>query len=341
MRVFHVGGSLEYDEEGRPGTFHWEPVQDPDHAGDACNPLFFPKDLAHAVITSSDPFFCCNCLANRQYCYECKGMATPEQPVIRCVAASCGKFYHSECVRAKGKGKGSAGAAAADALLCPQHSCAECGGEGESKELGELVPCRRCPRAYHEGCIPPRMYSDEQAQRVWLFKVDEEGNPLPGVQVDRSLLYCMRHKADGGAFSAQGRTYDDEMWEEWQLHYARQYAHLESSKTVLKARLDAAAAKPPPLRGKLPAKRPVPLPKEAKAKGVGEVGPPAASRRRVEDLFDAARREVFKEDVRAATRQPVPYDIPMRKTVDEVSLSAPIRKGVFRFCFHIVSPIRH
>lgn len=62
------------------------------------------------------------------------------------------------------------------------HTCKSCGQAGErgSKD-GELVPCRRCPQAWHRRCLPSNLplarYSADGA-RVWLADFDEEQGGL-------------------------------------------------------------------------------------------------------------------------------------------------------------------
>lgn len=61
----------------------------------------------------------------------------------------------------------------------PLHECARDGCELPIGRLGttaELVPCRRCPRAYHQGCLPLAL-ADENAfpRRAWLAPRNEKG----------------------------------------------------------------------------------------------------------------------------------------------------------------------
>ena len=57
------------------------------------------------------------------------------------------------------------------------HACKACGQPAEhgSKE-GELVPCRRCPQAWHRRCLPqdlPLARDSPPVARVWLADYDE------------------------------------------------------------------------------------------------------------------------------------------------------------------------
>lgn len=86
------------------------------------------------------------------------------------------------------------------ALHCPTysklHTCAKCGSGRDScadKAL-ELVPCRRCPLAYHRRCLPAEMQRARdkvEGARVWLADQDESKG-APAV-VDRgTALACCR-----------------------------------------------------------------------------------------------------------------------------------------------------
>jgi hypothetical protein len=319
MRSFHCGGLLERDDEGRPGRFLWQP----EGSSDACNPLRLDQELAHAIITSPDPFQCPNCLANRHVCFACGKLGVAGKDVFPCIAASCGKFYHRKCAS---NGKGAA-AGEEGPLLCGLHSCGACGAQGDSPDddKGELVPCRRCPVAFHRACIPQRLYEDDQ-DRVWLYEADEEGNPLPGVTVGRSLLYCAKHALEPSGVAKQRTSFTDDLWRAWRRHCAQQYPHLATSKQWLLPAASAAAAAAAAVGKKRPASAAGRAAAKAEARPSGEVGGQdaraaagsAAARAVAEAAFAAARAAVFKEDVRRNTRQPVPYDTCMRKTVDEV-----------------------
>ena len=64
----------------------------------------------------------------------------------------------------------------------PLHTCKACGGYADdSPDDGkplELVPCRRCPVAYHRRCLPgdlPRCREHgRKGARVWLADYDEQ-----------------------------------------------------------------------------------------------------------------------------------------------------------------------
>ena len=55
----------------------------------------------------------------------------------------------------------------------PQHTCDVCKQGVEAKDKGQLIPCARCPVAYHLHCLPPDIL-DSPICRVWL---NEQGEP--------------------------------------------------------------------------------------------------------------------------------------------------------------------
>lgn len=50
----------------------------------------------------------------------------------------------------------------------PLHTCKKCGGD-QSDVKGELVPCRRCPKAFHEHCMPSSLLEppDDRKRENW------------------------------------------------------------------------------------------------------------------------------------------------------------------------------
>ena len=82
--------------------------------------------------------------------------------VFKCASATCGFFYHPQCVAkllhllisdaptelVKNIAKG-------EPFTCPAHYCRIC-KEMENKHEHELhfAVCRRCPKSYHRKCLP-------------------------------------------------------------------------------------------------------------------------------------------------------------------------------------------
>lgn len=86
--------------------------------------------------------------------------------VFPCVSATCGYFYHPECVAKLLHPGNEADAeedqkkiAAGESFTCPVHKCLVC-KKGENKEVEDLqfAICRRCPKAYHRKCMPRCFY---------------------------------------------------------------------------------------------------------------------------------------------------------------------------------------
>ena len=49
----------------------------------------------------------------------------------------------------------------------PSHTCKRCEQEEEAPGKGALIPCARCPIAYHLGCMPEAVLASKR-KRVWL-----------------------------------------------------------------------------------------------------------------------------------------------------------------------------
>lgn len=73
------------------------------------------------------------------------------------------------------------------------HTCGTCKQPGDSDSKGELVPCRRCPLAYHRHCVPWALADpDATPRRVWLALLDEDGESRgpAGVCCRRGSVRC-------------------------------------------------------------------------------------------------------------------------------------------------------
>jgi hypothetical protein len=86
--------------------------------------------------------------------------------VFKCASATCGFFYHPQCVTkllhrvvddvspelARNIARG-------ESFTCPAHYCCIC-KEMENKKEHELhfAVCRRCPKSYHRKCLPRLFY---------------------------------------------------------------------------------------------------------------------------------------------------------------------------------------
>ncbi|KAI3425357.1 hypothetical protein D9Q98_009121 [Chlorella vulgaris] len=233
------GGSLLACDGPCMRSFHTD-------AGEGkCNVLGLPADMCELLSTScSETFLCPNCLAGVHQCFKCKEEGRAGIEVLKCINASCGRHYHPEC----------GGFAPGEPFVCPLHKCRACGQHGDAAaadKQGELVPCRRCPKAYHRRCLPdrlPRYRLGGAGPRVWLADYDEEqGAWLDGVE--QSLMYCLKHRlGDNGQAlfelpslnrfgkKQQRASYPlvrPDLRRAALLHYAEQYRHLASSRRLL------------------------------------------------------------------------------------------------------------
>ncbi|OMO83640.1 Zinc finger, PHD-type [Corchorus capsularis] len=162
----------------------------------SCESLGLTKKQVEAIPT----FLCKNCEYNQHQCFVCGKLGSSDKSagaeVFRCGNATCGRFYHPDCV-AKLLHKGDKIAAeehgknisAGEFFTCPIHKCCVC-QQGENKKVLELqlALCRRCPTSYHRKCLPREIAFED---------IDEEGiktRAWDGLLVNRVLIYCLKHK---------------------------------------------------------------------------------------------------------------------------------------------------
>lgn len=89
-----------------------------------------------------------------------------EFKVFPCISATCGHFYHPECVAKLLQPANSQteefqlSISAGESFTCPAHKCFVC-KQGEDKKVKELqfAMCRRCPKAYHRKCLPRHFWN--------------------------------------------------------------------------------------------------------------------------------------------------------------------------------------
>jgi hypothetical protein len=64
---------------------------------------------------------------------------------------------------------------------------------------------------------------------------DSDGHLLPGCTVETSMLYCQVHELDDDGIALHKvPLFTENMKKAWDLHYAKEFPHLESSKRVLR-----------------------------------------------------------------------------------------------------------
>ncbi|CAA0822239.1 Protein ENHANCED DOWNY MILDEW 2, partial [Striga hermonthica] len=131
-------------------------------AGSSCESLGYSSAQVHAI----QIFMCKNCQNQKHQCFVCGRLGnsdkSPGTEVFPCISATCGHFYHPQCVsepifpREKNKAQElQKQIQAGEAFTCPAHVCCIC-RQGEVKNIMDMqfVVCRRCPKAYHRKCLP-------------------------------------------------------------------------------------------------------------------------------------------------------------------------------------------
>ncbi|XP_031286415.1 protein ENHANCED DOWNY MILDEW 2-like isoform X1 [Pistacia vera] len=187
------GGSLLCCEGRCMRSFH-ATVEDGEES--RCVSLGLTMDEVEAI----QNFFCKNCEYKQHQCFICGKLGSSDKAsgaeVFPCVSATCGRFYHPDCV-SKWLLRGDEVAVeqlrksifAGECFTCPSHKCYVC-KQGENKMDGDLqfAVCRRCPKAYHRKCLP----------RDIVFQGEEEEGVIARAWTDllpnRILIYCLKHE---------------------------------------------------------------------------------------------------------------------------------------------------
>nr|XP_009774259.1 PREDICTED: uncharacterized protein LOC104224336 [Nicotiana sylvestris] len=179
-----------------------------DGAQSQCESLGFTKAQVRAM--KYQDFYCKNCEYQQHQCYACGELGSSDQSshaeVFRCVNATCGHFYHPDCVarllhpdaqlkvdelRKK--------IAAGEPFACPLHQCCVC-KQREDKDKTELqfAMCRRCPTSYHRKCLPKEIVFDKSKDEEENDEDEDEEMPRAwdGLIPDRILIYCLKHEID-------------------------------------------------------------------------------------------------------------------------------------------------
>ncbi|KAK9077390.1 hypothetical protein SSX86_005727 [Deinandra increscens subsp. villosa] len=166
-----------------------------------CESLGFENAAQYEEVAT---FLCDNCKHQKHQCFVCGLLGSSDKSssaeVFPCVSATCGHFYHPECVaKLLHPTDGTLASqlksqiAAGKSFTCPIHKCHRC-GEGENRDDPELqfAVCRRCPKAYHRICLPRKI----------AFKGSDDGTILQRAWDDllpkRILMYCMKHTIIAG-----------------------------------------------------------------------------------------------------------------------------------------------
>ncbi|XP_024032078.1 protein ENHANCED DOWNY MILDEW 2 isoform X1 [Morus notabilis] len=167
-----------------------------DAGGYTCESLGYDDAQVKAIPT----FLCANCKYMQHQCFVCGKLGSSDNSlsaeVFPCISATCGNFYHPQCVAKLLQPANKSQAeelqnriAAGESFTCPVHKCFVC-KQGENKKVHELqfAICRRCPKAYHRKCLP----------RTITFEKDRDRNIMQrawdGLLPNRILMYCMDHE---------------------------------------------------------------------------------------------------------------------------------------------------
>ncbi|KAK9844902.1 hypothetical protein WJX74_008431 [Apatococcus lobatus] len=205
------------------------------HANADCNILGIPPELLKVLQESSEQFLCPLCLAGIHRCYTCQQLACSQdgelgaRELYRCAVATCGRFYHPSCL-------GQTPMQADDApFACPLHKCKSCGSE-EDGQRNEIVPCRRCPTAYHQQCAPKSLRNGD-LQRIWIQKSDTDGEE----GIAQSLLYCDNHVIPDGRDTPgfEKAIFPKKLLQPWKEEYARQNPDLAWAKPIIAQQVQA------------------------------------------------------------------------------------------------------
>ncbi|KAM3286954.1 protein ENHANCED DOWNY MILDEW 2 [Capsicum chacoense] len=185
-----------------------------DGAQSQCESLGFTKAQVKAM--KNQDFYCKNCEYQQHQCYACGELGSSDQSshaeVFRCVNATCGHFYHPDCVARLLHPDAQSKAdelkkkiVAGESFACPLHHCCVC-KQREDKDNHELqfAMCRRCPTSYHRKCLPKEIIFDkskdegENEEEEEEEEEDEEDMPRAwdGLIKNRILIYCLKHEID-------------------------------------------------------------------------------------------------------------------------------------------------
>nr|GEW52358.1 protein enhanced downy mildew 2-like [Tanacetum cinerariifolium] len=161
-----------------------------------CESLGFENAAQYEAIPN---FLCDNCKFQKHQCFACGILGSSDKSsaaeVFPCVSATCGHFYHPDCVAKllypaadETQALKLKSEIAGGEFICPAHKCQLC-EQGEDKDDRDLqfAVCRRCPQSYHRKCLPKEIgFADSDdgtiGQRAW-----------DGLLPKRILIYCLKH----------------------------------------------------------------------------------------------------------------------------------------------------
>ncbi|KAL6842480.1 hypothetical protein ACP4OV_027715 [Aristida adscensionis] len=144
-------------------------------------------------------FLCKNCEYKQHQCFVCGKLEHSDGPnakVFLCNNATCGHYYHPNCVakllHPNNRNEASElqkKIVAGFSFTCPVHWCFECKGlEDRTQEPLQFAVCRRCPRSYHRKCLPREISFEDNDELGIITRAWELSK--------RILIYCLDHDID-------------------------------------------------------------------------------------------------------------------------------------------------
>lgn len=155
-------------------------------------------------------------------------LTVPDESVIKCKVNRCGRYYHRACVLAESERFVSNDTQTV--FTCPCHTCLTCGGttaaaRNSAKDSRALMPCARCPVAFHKNCIPPEHDIDVIIKNKYVLC--EKHQPMPTTGKSKKDL-----REERRALEERMRKQEEEENERMRLEEAenKRYIHLFGGK---------------------------------------------------------------------------------------------------------------
>lgn len=190
------GGELLCCEGKCMRSFH---ANEEDGEESSCASLGFSRKEVEEI----QNFYCKNCEHNKHQCFACGELGCSDKfagaEVFKCASATCGFFYHPQCVAkllhlviSDAPTELVTNIAKGEPFTCPAHYCRIC-KEMENKNEHELhfAVCRRCPKSYHRKCLPRKVAFEDIVEEGIVARAWED--LLPN---NRILIYCLKHEID-------------------------------------------------------------------------------------------------------------------------------------------------
>ncbi|XP_078171629.1 protein ENHANCED DOWNY MILDEW 2-like [Carex rostrata] len=157
--------------------------------------------LTSAQVEATQNFLCKNCKVKQHQCFACGKLGNSDKSkgaeVFQCSNATCGYFYHPNCVAKLLHPDDDAALSECEKTVlegrfaCPYHRCAVCKKlEIKADPDLQFAVCRRCPKSYHRKCLPRKISFTADPENGIMTRAWEDLLP------NRILIYCLKHKLD-------------------------------------------------------------------------------------------------------------------------------------------------